>query len=60
MGTYTRQECRHCGAHTMRAYCGNCGGLDLRPVNELPRELKGPSPLRRLFAANGRSRLRGL
>ena len=60
METYTRQECRRCGAHTMRDYCGNCGGLDLRPVSEPRQGLNSPGPLRRVLGAHRRPRLRGL
>jgi rRNA maturation protein Nop10 len=47
-----RRECMHCGVHTFRSECGNCGSIALRRVDA------EPEPARR-FARERRRDLAG-
>ena len=49
MDNGARQECRSCGAHTLRSYCGNCGSHDLKAVRERPGGVGWPRSLRRVL-----------
>ena len=52
MADDVRRECKHCGVHTFRAECGNCGSTKLQLV------VAEPEPARR-FARERRRDLAG-